>query len=500
MTLYRSANAAGEPGGPGAPGEPGGPGGGARRALVRLVRAVRRHVDLLTNSGSMMAAILVNSLLGFAYWWLAAKAFPPEAVGSASAAVSAMTVIGTLGMFGMGTLLIAELPRIPAARRWNLIATCLLIAGGAATLGGLGYVALAHLAVPALRGALGSPLWAALLVAGIALTAIALVLDEGLIGLLAGRTQLLRNIYFAAGKLILLGGLALLAIEVTGGEVLATWVAGLLLSIVLLVVSLRRQGRLGSVRPDPSMLRGLGRRAFGHNLLNIAMFLPRTALPLVVTVVLSTRDTAGFYTAWMIFAFLAMVPSTLATTLFAVAAGESAALRSKVRMALFVSLAAGVPASLLLALLARPVMVLFGREYAATAAGALAVLALTYLPTVFRQLFIAIARVRRFVRVATAVAVLAGAAELAAAWYGGAHGDLTTLTVGFAVVVAVEGLVMAPVVLRVALARPAPRTVPSPRTPPPVPRAEPVPDLDRTQELDLDLTQEIPLTRPGGAW
>ena len=196
--------------------------------------------------------------------------------------------------------------------------------------GGLAYVVVARFGITALRGTVGSVVWAGLLVVGVAVSAMAMVLDEGLIGLLAGRLQLLRNAYFAIGKLVILGVLVMLPVAVTGGEVLATWVAGILLSMLLLVFSLRRRG-LPSIRPDLSALRGLGRLAHGHNLLNIAVFLPRTTLPLVVTAVLSTRATAGFYTAWMIFAFLAMVPSTLATTLFAVAAGDSATLRSKVQ-------------------------------------------------------------------------------------------------------------------------------------------------------------------------
>ena len=455
------------------------------RPAVRFVRAIRRHVDLLSNSGSLMASTVVTSILGFGYWWVAARAFSPEAVGSASAAVSAMTVIGTLGMFGMGTLLISELPRTAPARQWRLISACLLVAGCVGAGGGTAYVVVARFGITALRGTVGSVVWAGLLVVGVAVSAMAMVLDEGLIGLLAGRLQLLRNAYFAIGKLVILGVLAVLPVAVTGGEVLATWVAGILLSMLLLVFSLRRRG-LPSVRPDLSALRGLGRLAHGHNLLNIAVFLPRTTLPLVVTAVLSTRATAGFYTAWMIFAFLAMVPSTLATTLFAVAAGDSATLRSKMRMALFVSLTAGGPASVLLALLAGRALAVFGAGYAATATGSLTILALTYVPTVFRQMYIAVARVRGSIGTAFRLVLLGGAAELAAAWYGGSRGDLTTLTGAFAAVVAVEGLVLAPIVLRAALARPTPvrsagRTGPA-RTP------------------DLDVTQEITLPQPGGAW
>jgi O-antigen/teichoic acid export membrane protein len=447
---------------------------GGDRPRYRLGRAVHRHLDLLRNSGSLMASTVVTSVFGFAYWWLAARSFPAEAVGSASTAVSAMMLIGTLGMFGMGTLLIAELPRAPAGQAGNFIAACLLVAGGAATVGGLLYAVIVQATGGGLRDALGSPFWTAVLVFAIAVNAMTLVLDEALVGMLAGGLQLLRNTYFSAGKLLSLATLAFSGFAVTGGEILTTWVVGILASWLLLVPPLRR--RLPSLRPRPSLLRGLYRDALDHNLLNVALFLPRTALPLVVTAVLSTTATAGFYTAWMVFTFLAMLPGTLATTLFAVTAtggagtdgaGAAVLLRSKMRMALFVSVAAGVPASLLLSVLARPVMSVFGREYAEVAAGALAILALSYLPTAVRQLYVAVARVRGFVRAATALAVAGGAAELVAAWYGGSRGGLTGLAAGYAAVVAAEALVMAPVVLRVALGRVRPaRTAPPLRTEP----------------------------------
>ena len=60
---------------------------------------------------------------------LAARTASPEAVGQASAAVSAMTLIGTIGMFGMGTMLISDLPKL-VGRKWELISTCLLVSGG----------------------------------------------------------------------------------------------------------------------------------------------------------------------------------------------------------------------------------------------------------------------------------------------------------------------------------------------------------------------------------
>ena len=416
-----------------------------------LGKTLRGHLDLFTNAGSLMATTAITSLFGFAYWWLAARAAPPEAVGQASAAVAAMTLIGTIGMFGMGTMLISELPRLQG-RRWDLIATCLLAAGTAATVGGLVYVALAHLAVPGLRDALGSTAATVLLVCGIALNAMTLVLDEALVGLLAGPLQLMRNAYFSVIKLALLGGLVLLPVTLTGGDLLLSWVAGAVLSVAVLGAALRRRGMVDSLRPRVALLRGRGRQTFDHNLLNLSTYLPRAALPLVVTAVLSAEANAAFYTAFMVLSFLAMVPGNVALTLFAVASGDAAALRSKVRMGLLICLGLGLPASLVVVFAAGPIMSVFGESYAASAGSALSILALTYVPFVFHHFFLAISRVQNRLRGAGVFSLFAGAAELAAAWYGGSrNGSLTELVWWVAAVMAVETVLVAPRVLRVVL-------------------------------------------------
>ncbi|MEV8509355.1 hypothetical protein AB0368_31615 [Actinoplanes sp. NPDC051475] len=429
-----------------------GPEGPGRGGLVTVLRG---HLDLFLNAGSLMATTAITSLFGFAYWWLAARTAPAAAVGQASAAVSAMTLIGTIGMFGMGTMLISDLPALKG-RKWELISTCLLVAGSAATLGGLIYVGLAHFAVPGLREALGSTAATVLLVFGIALNAMTLVLDEALVGLLQGPLQLMRNAWFSAIKLALLGVLALLPLALTGGELLLTWVAGMVFSVAVLGRALRRKGMVDSVRPRASLLRGRGRATFDHNLLNLATYLPRAALPLVVTAVLSAEANASFYTAFMVLSFLAMVPGNVALTLFAVASGDKAALRSKVRMGLLICLGGGLPVSLVVAIAAGPIMSIFGASYAASAGTALTILALTYLPFVFHHFFLAISRVQGTVRGAGVFSVFAGVAELVAAWYGGSRGSLTELVTWVALVMAAETVLVAPTVLRVVFAKAAP--------------------------------------------
>ncbi|MFG1989863.1 lipopolysaccharide biosynthesis protein [Actinoplanes sp. NPDC048988] len=416
-----------------------------------VLTALKGHVDLFLNAGSLIATTAITSLLGFVFWWVAARAASPEAVGQASAAVSALTLIGTIGMFGMGTMLISELSQLRGPK-WELISTCLLVAGAAATVGGIAYVAVAQLWIPGLKEALGGQAGTVLLVVGIAVNAITLVLDEALIGLLKGPLQLTRNAWFAVIKLVLLAGLAVAPITVTGNELLLTWVAGIVASTAILGVALRRRGLIDSPRPRLSLLKGRGRSTFDHNLLNLASYLPRAAMPLLVTAVLSASANASFYTAFMVLSMLAMIPGSVALTLFAVASGDRRALRSKVRVGLLICVGVGLPGSLLVVLLANPIMSVFGASYADAAGDALRILALTYIPFVFLHFFLAISRVHNRVRRAGVFALFAGAAELAAAWYGGSHGGLTDLVAWFAVVLWIEALCVAPVVLRTVFA------------------------------------------------
>ncbi|HEY0002072.1 MAG TPA: lipopolysaccharide biosynthesis protein, partial [Actinoplanes sp.] len=415
-----------------------------------MVAALRGHVDLFLNAGSLMATTLITSAFGFAFWWVAARFASTEAVGQASAAVSAMTLIGTIGMFGMGTMLISDLSSLNGPK-WELISTCLLVAGSAATVGGIAYVAVAELAIPGLQQALGGHLGIGLLIAGIALNAMTLVLDEALVGLLKGPLQLMRNAWFSLLKLVLLVGLVCAPITLSGNDLVLTWVAGTVLSTAILGGALRRRRLVDSLRPRLSLLRGRGKSTFDHNLLNLATYLPRAALPLVVTAVLSAEANASFYTAFMVTSFLAMVPGNVALTLFAVASGDKAALRSKVRVGLLICLVVGLPVSIFVAVFADRIMSIFGAGYAATAGTALSILALTYIPFVFHHFFLAISRVQGKVRGAGIFSVFAGLAELVAAWYGGSRGSLTELVAWVAVVMAVETVLIAPTVLRVVL-------------------------------------------------
>jgi len=97
-----------------------------RRVKTVFQQLIAKHSILLGNAGSLFGTTVVTSGLGFVFWWVAARVFSPAAVGLSSAAISAMTLLGTGCILGLGTLLVGELPRQPG-KAASLISAALLL-------------------------------------------------------------------------------------------------------------------------------------------------------------------------------------------------------------------------------------------------------------------------------------------------------------------------------------------------------------------------------------
>ena len=424
---------------------------GPRRRPPRtgLLSGWRRHQDLLSNASSLAATTGVASVLGFAFWALAAHLFSQQAVGYGSAAVSAMTLLGTVGMLGLGTVLIGELPRRRA--RAGLVSAALITCGTGSLLLGIGFAVAAPQFSTRFADVSGTLGHLALFVAGVSLTGVTLVFDQAAIGLLRGGLQLSRNSVFAAVKLLALPAAAVILHDEFGTGITASWVAGTLLSLAAVAVRLRQTGSPVLARPDWAVLRGLGRTALAHNWLNLAITVPRALIPVLVTVIISPAANAAFYAAWMLSGFLYLVPTHLSTVLFALAAADPKVIARKLRVSLRLSALIGLAGMAVLGVGAHLALSLFGPSYAQAATVTLWLLVIGYVPTVFKVHYIAVCRASGRIPRAAAVLTLAAVAEVAAATAGAASHGLDGLAIALLAVFAVEGLVTAPPVIRTAI-------------------------------------------------
>lgn len=413
----------------------------SNRPSVSGIWAMNR--DVLGNAGALIGSAAITSVLGVAYWAVAARMLSREAVGLASAAVSAMTLCGTIGMLGLGTLLISELPR-RAARRGDLVLAAVLASGVASMVLGVAFAVGAPVVSHRFVHVAGWFAPALLFCLGVALTGATLVLDQATIGLLHGSLQLWRNLSFAVLKIGALVGIALGIHDHYGVSITASWVAGALLSLVPMAWLSRRKGFRLAYTPDWMGLRALWRSAFGHNALNLSLQVPRLLIPVLVVTILSANANAAFYVAWMLANFLYIVPTYLSTALFAVASGNPAAMARKIRVTLGVSLGVGIAGMVTLFLGANLALSIFGSKYAADAALPLRLLVLGYLPTVVKVHYIGVARATGAVPRASALMTTSALLEVVAAVVGARSAGLAGLCLALVAAFVLEALVTAP--------------------------------------------------------
>jgi O-antigen/teichoic acid export membrane protein len=425
-----------------------------------------RNQDLLRNAGSLAATTGLTSLFGFVFTIVAARSFSANAVGWGNTAINEMQLFGTIGMFGLGTMLIGELPKRQGERGGLFSASVATSAIGSAILGlifavivGLYFSDTHHL-----PGIGGTPFQLVLFVVGTCLTGATLVFDEGTIGLLRGGVQLWRNMALSAIKLAVLPIAAILMLHPSdhpndgfGVGLSFAYVVGIIGSMIPAAVMLVRGGSRLYHRPDWGALRRLLPVAINHNWLNLAMATPSRIIPIVVTLVVGGDKSAVFYVAWMISSLLFMVPVHLGTVLFALASASPQIVAEKLRFVLRVSLMIGLPVMAVLAIGAHFMLGFFdapknGYIYSHLGTVPLWLLIIGYIPQMPRAQFIAVSRATNKVGQAAGLICFFASCEIASIFIGGKLGGLNGLSFAYLGVLLMEGLITAPTVLRAAYA------------------------------------------------
>lgn len=341
--------------------------------------------------------------------------------------------------------------RATPGKEASLISAALIVVGGTGACGGIFFALVAPL-ISADFQPFGASVGAILLfAAGVSLTAITVVLDQALIGLLKGVLGFWRNTLASVAKLValILAGLGLMKV---GETIYGTWALGNVLSLVPLagIAVLYASRSRKSLLPDWQLLRKLRLPALEHHMLNLILQAPTTALPLLVTILLSATANAWFYVAWMISGLVSIAAYALTTVLYAINADQSAELARKTRITLGLALVTSIVANCLLMFGATQILGLFGHDYAEQAAWCLRILGLGAFPMIIYDHYIAVCRIhRKIARVAPFVA-LGCLFELGMAAWGGHLGGLVGLSLGWDAALCVEAVFMFPAVYRAA--------------------------------------------------
>jgi O-antigen/teichoic acid export membrane protein len=421
----------------------------SQAACRRLVNWTQRLLGLDRVAGiaaTLTSTQVVTSVLGLLYWTIAARRFPTAAVGLAGAAIAAMQLLGSVGMLGLGTLLIDRLPHVHLGHRRLLVRTALTIVAAASGVLGFGFaIAIRIIPLRNLQPVSATELHIAMFAAGVATMGITLVLDQAVLALGSGMMQLERNILASAIKI---GALVVLtSLGARGGmTIYLSWTIGSLVSLAWVIVRSREGWRHQASRRlvDLRSVRGLGRSAVSHHALNLSIQSPLMLLPPIVAVAVSSVANSYFTTDLLVAGFVFALPFAISIGLFAAAAGDERDLLRRIRVTIPVGIACSLAADAVVYLLGRPILSMFGGIYAEHGVATLRVVVLAGIPFVIKDHYIALRRVQSRTGRAAIVVCATGVLELAVAFLAAERwgvrgmcmawvGLLTVEAVGFAV-------------------------------------------------------------------
>ena len=424
---------------------------------LRLTSMARGAVEgpIVRNAASLYGTTIVTSVLGFLYWFLAARMVPPSAVGIASAMQSAAQFVSLFCVIGLSTLLISELSKNREDAR-SLILTAATIVGIfaliASTIVALSFRAFAPTLRPGVSNVIGITVFVLLSV----LTTLLLVLDDTCIGFLRGDLQLRRNGVFAISKLVLLPVLILIWPDLSGTELEAAWLSGLVVSLIFLA---RRLGELTSgqsSRLDFGRLIAKRRLILGHHSLNLSVAAPGLILPVLVAIIIGPRAAAGYTVAMLLASFVNIIPFHLSTVLFAIAPGDEATLCREVQRTMRICTFIAIASAPFFVLFSGVVLAFFGPSYE-MASSALTILGLTTYPVAVKAHYVAISRVRGRMQSAAVWTIVGASLEIGLAAIGGHFHGLTGVAMGLFAALLLEAALFSPVVFGAVRSKGTPR-------------------------------------------
>ncbi len=335
---------------------------------------------LYRNSYLLLGSVIASAGGGFVFWLIAARLTDQDTVGRGSALVSAVGLISYLTSLGLPYGMLRHASRDEGLSR--LLNACLLLSALSSLGAALIFVLGRRIWTPALSSLLDSPAEVLVFLAFTVASGLMVLLDNLFSARRRSGVTLLRSSAMSIGRVALIWVLferGLPGVVLAASLPVIAVTAASLLALPRLVDSYSRS----DVGDDPAVrsIMGFSLRAFPSTLLGGA---PPFFMPLLALAVVGPQRTAVFYVAWSILSVLLVLPTVISN----IALSEGARSRpwEAARRARLLALVVVLPIALAVAVLAHPVLSIFGGHYAGQGTTLLRLFMLSLLPWTFMVL------------------------------------------------------------------------------------------------------------------
>ena len=354
-------------------------------------------IPLYRNAVYLMLNSAILALTGFFFWAIAARLYPVEGVGLASAAISAMALLAALSTLGLTYGLIRFLPKAGKKSR-DMINSCFTL--GILTSIALSLIFLAGLPSwsPALLPIRGHPVFFAAFMIFTAAMTLQSFTQQTFVAQRKTQFALWEGLIFGLLRFI---PLILLAAFFHTFGIFVSW--GIAASIAIVVSIFFFLPKIQpAYRPLPTIskvaISDLMHFSFANYAANLFWSIPGLILPLTVVNILGAESNAYFYIGWAVGGVLLMIPLAASFSLFAEGSHNEERLVGDVKRSLKLILLLLIPAIIIIFALGDKILLLFGSAYSENAARLLRLLALSAFPVSLNYIYFSIKRIEMRMR------------------------------------------------------------------------------------------------------
>ena len=328
--------------------------------------------------------------MGFAFWVIAARYYPPAEVGLASAAISAMGLLGTLSLLGLNLGLIRYLPK--EENKQGMINSCFTIVTITAIF--LSSIFIAGLGIwsPALLFIRANTVFLLLFIIFAAMASYFAIQSNAFVAMRSAKYSFFQNMILNVLKILLpILLISFGAFGIFSSVGIATAVAVAISSLFILKLEPK-------YRPIPTIkgrvIKDMLRFSFGNYIARNLELAPGLVLPLLIANILSPERAAYFYIAWSVVGIIFIIPTAITLSLFAEGSYVPERFQRNIIRAAMLIFILLVPAAIIIFFFGDKILLLFGKPYSENAFQLLRILVLSSILVPLNQLYITTKRVQ----------------------------------------------------------------------------------------------------------
>jgi len=362
--------------------------------ITQKITQLRQHLKdpLYRNSIFLITNTAVTTGLGFFFWMIVARYYREYEVGVGAAIISSVTFLALLSTLGLDAVIVRFLSK--AERPAELINSCLIITGIAALVISGIFLAGLDLWSPATRFVRDNGMFILSFLFFAVAWALSMVVDSVYVAMRRAEFNLAKNTIFSLLKIPLPIILTIFfhAFGIVSSWGLATGIA-LAISFFLFLPRVQRSYK-PALKINLGIIKNVWKYSAGNYFSQIFMAAPFLLLPVIIVNVVDAKQNAYFYVAWMIAGLLFTIPSAVAQSLFAEGSHAERDLATNSRRSFKFVVLLLVPAIIIVVLLGKYLLLLFGENYSSNAMRLLWILGFSSLFTGVNYIYYSILRVR----------------------------------------------------------------------------------------------------------